>query len=625
MRRLVFCLALCLVLCLIALRAPAQTLNPQDVLQHLNQTIGWYRHVNSVDQSPTAPENLLLQDNVRESSKRVVQLAFTFARAEANALAKNSNPGANTSAAPSASRSLEQAVAQANDRISKLESEIETITQQIDKSAGRKRAILTSQRDTLSADLNLAKEFQAAVKNVVSFERGPNTPKGGSGLLAQINDLANSDSIPGVLNSAQKTNAPGAQALASQAFHPESAGIVTLVTKAVSLANARAEIDSLIAETAALLAEMDKLKLPFRSLLRASISQGDAIANASIAQTDPAQLDAARKQLDTLADRFKQAADVMTPLSEQGIVLQSSRSGLADWRSAIDRQYSSTLRYLGIRLGVLLVAIVFVLVLSEVWRRTIFRYVREPRRRRQFMLVRRFVITFGIVLVVALGFFTSISSVATFVGFITAGLALALQNVILSVVAYFFLIGRYGLRVGDRVTVSGVTGQVIDIGLVRFSVMEFAGAGVDIHSSGRVAVFANSIIFQAYALLKQAPGTEYIWHAVSTTLVPEVEHKSARERLTSGVESVYNDYKGIIESQHAAFEQSINMQMPAPKPVSRVLFTNAGYEIFIRYPAEIEHVSDIDERIVKRLIEETEREPQLKLAPGGAPRTVPAT
>lgn len=241
------------------------------------------------------------------------------------------------------------------------------------------------------------------------------------------------------------------------------------------------------------------------------------------------------------------------------------------------------------------------------------------------MLVRRFVITFAILLVVALGLFTSVSSIATFAGFITAGLAVALQNVILSVVAYFFLIGRYGLRVGDRVTVSGVTGQVIDIGLVRFSVMEFAGIGPDVHASGRVAVFANSIIFQAYALLKQAPGTEYMWHAALTTLSPEAEHQSALTRLTTAVESVYNDYREIIERQHAAFEKAINLQMTPPKPVSRVHITDAGYEIFIRYPVEIQHTSEIDEQILKRLGEEIERDPPLKLAPNGAPRIVQAT
>ena len=624
-RRLLTAAAVCgLGLCGAAPQAP-NSLGPQDVLQHLNQTIGWYQHVNGIDQSSTAPENILLQDNVRDTSNRVVQLAFAFARAEANVLAKNSSPSSDNSANPQPSRTLEQSIAESNERVTKLQSQIESLNQSIDKASGRKRETLISQRDTLAADLDLAKEFQAALKTFLSFGRGRNGKNGGGGLLAQINDLEASDSVPRAMNTAVKVSSTSAQALASQVFHPESAGIITLLTKATSLAGARGQIDSLIGETEALRDELDRLLSPLRSAFRNHINQGDALARAANAQTDPTQLDTTRNQLRELAATFKQISSVLTPLGEQSMVLRTSLAGLQDWRNALDRQYDSVIRYLAIRLGVLILAIVFLLVLSALWERAISRYVREPRRRRQFIVVRRFVITFAIVLVVALGFFTSVSSVATFAGFITAGLAVALQNVILSVVAYFFLIGRYGLRVGDRVTVSGVTGQVIEIGLVRFSIMEFAGSGGDVHASGRVAVFANSIIFQAYALLRQAPGTEYLWHAVSTTLAPEAEYESARARLTSAVESVYNEYRQVIEQQHAAFERSINVQLASPKPVSRIHFTDSGCEIFIRYPVEIRHATDIDEKVVKQLFEETEREPRLVLAPGGAPKILAAT
>ena len=60
------------------------------------------------------------------------------------------------------------------------------------------------------------------------------------------------------------------------------------------------------------------------------------------------------------------------------------------------------------------------------------------------------------------GLVSEVGSVATYVGFVTAGVAVALQNVILAVVAYFFLIGRYGVKVGDRITLAGVTGRVVD-------------------------------------------------------------------------------------------------------------------------------------------------------------------
>ena len=203
------------------------------------------------------------------------------------------------------------------------------------------------------------------------------------------------------------------------------------------------------------------------------------------------------------------------PLGQQGIVLQPVRAGLEEWRNALDRQYHYTLRFLFVRIGSLVAAILFLLLASALWQRAIFRYVHDPRRRRQFMVAKRIIVGLGMVLILALGFLSSFTSVVTALGFITAGLALALQNVILSVVAYFFLVGRYGLRAGDRVTVSGVTGQVMEVGLVRLFLMELSGTGNDLHPTGRVAAFANSIIFQPSALMKQAPGMDYVWHSAS--------------------------------------------------------------------------------------------------------------
>ena len=75
---------------------------------------------------------------------------------------------------------------------------------------------------------------------------------------------------------------------------------------------------------------------------------------------------------------------------------------------------------------------------SELWRRFIYRYVQDVRRRRQILILRRFVVYFLMGLVIILGFVSEFSSLATFAGFITAGLAVGLQTILLSVAAYFF-------------------------------------------------------------------------------------------------------------------------------------------------------------------------------------------
>src|SRR6185436_857261 len=161
------------------------------------------------------------------------------------------------------------------------------------------------------------------------------------------------------------------------------------------------------------------------------------------------------------------------------------------------------------------------------------------RRRKQFLLMRRVVVACIITAAVIMGWVNELGSLATYAGLLTAGLAVALQNVIVSIVAYFFLIGRYGLKVGDRVTISGVTGDIVEIGLVRLYLMEMTGAGDVVHPTGRIVGYSNSVIFQPSALFRQMPGADYVWHAATLILAPETDAQAAEARLMAAVNGVY--------------------------------------------------------------------------------------
>jgi small-conductance mechanosensitive channel len=235
--------------------------------------------------------------------------------------------------------------------------------------------------------------------------------------------------------------------------------------------------------------------------------------------------------------------------------------------------------------------------------------------------MRRVVIGFLIVIVLVLGFVSEFSSLATFAGFITAGIAVGLQAVLLSVAAYFFIIGRYGIRVGDRISVAGITGDVVDIGLVRLYLMELAGTGLDFYPTGRIVVFSNAVLFQTgVPLFKQIPGTEYAWHEVSVMISPNGDHKATQEKLMAAVNNVYEQYKEEIARQHAAIERRVDIQIEAPKPEARLQFVDTGLELLVRYPVELRKAPDIDEQMTRKVLQLVETDDALKAAITGTPK-----
>ncbi len=583
---------------------PPASIRSEDILNHLEDAIAWYRHLLGIDQ---ASDDLLVRQNVHDASLRALQSAFDFARAGEPLAAPETS--ANT-ARPG--QNLQQAISRAADRVANVKARIAGVDAAIAKSSGKKRADLQAQRKELAAELDLANTIQNSLQ-LLATSAGSSI---GGGLDAQIDELERTvpevrrDKPGGPPHGAQVSNANAAP----QPLRADSQGMIGLIGDFFSLRARRRQVDGMSKATDSYLAKIDKLRAPLLNEIRSTARRADEIA----AEEDPAaDSEARQRELAAMTDRFKQVSKAMVPLVEEARAAGSARGYLQESIGDLDEAWRKSAQYLALRIAAIVGAIFLILLLSEAWRRATFRYVSDLRRRRQFLTLRRIVVVCAVILVVMGGLVTEFGSLATYAGFVTAGVAVALQSPILSIVAYFFLIGRYGLRVGDRVTVSNVTGQVIEIGLVRFYLMEL---GPDMRSTGRVVVFSNSVIFQPSALYKQMPGVDYVWHRVTLTLASDSDAQLAESKLNAAADSVYQTYRDKVERQHRLMEQTLDVDISAPRPETRMRYTDAGLEFTVRYPAELKQAASTDDQLLRALYDAIENEPKLKFAPAGRPK-----
>jgi small-conductance mechanosensitive channel len=145
------------------------------------------------------------------------------------------------------------------------------------------------------------------------------------------------------------------------------------------------------------------------------------------------------------------------------------------------------------RLFVVLLIIVLLLTIGRLSRRFTLRHVHDPNRQRFISMSHQFLTLFAITVVLVFVLASDLKSVATYFGLLSAGLLLALENVILATLGSLLLVGKRGIRIGDRVQVSGISGDVIDMGLLQFQLRE-----VDLEKgryTGHIATFSNSLVF----------------------------------------------------------------------------------------------------------------------------------
>jgi small-conductance mechanosensitive channel len=604
--------------------APPPSLQPVAVIDHIKASIAWRRDVNSVEQIPALGNDVLLRESTRSSALKALQLAFEFGHAAATFL-DASAPSAGVDTAPQTPvRNFAQAVARATARIEALQNQINDIDARLATAKPAARDTLRAQRNTVQAEMNLATQIRDTVNTLATF-----SPAGGPRSLGtQVDELERS--VPEAARRPARAvdasaPAPAAAPAAAPApvpsFQPETTGIIGLTTELLTLLHNRGQLVAVIQTTDALSRSLQQTRAPLIEETRGIVRRSEELANIS-GDEDVKQLTSDQHAIQTLTARFKRLTAVMIPLGEQNIVLGGVRGNLAQAHESVNAQYSEAARYLLLRLGLLGIGIAAVMVVSSIWRRITFRYVRDVRRRTHFLTLRRVVVAVAVTIVIVLSFVSEFGSLATYAGLLTAGIAVALQNVILSVVAYFFLIGRYGVRAGDRVTISGVTGTVLDIGLVRIYLAELAGPGSELHPTGRVVVYSNSVIFQPAALFKQMPEADYVWHTMRLVLTPESDFHLAETRIKEAVGAVYQSYRQSIDQQHANFERAVDARIAQPQPDVRLQYSDAGLEVLVHYPARLKEASVADNQIAKALQEAVAGEPKLTLADAGMPRLV---
>ncbi len=599
----------------------AQTAPSQSslILGHLNQAISWYHRIAALDITSGQPSDSLYLENARSSAAQALQLAFQSASAQAILLEQQKKSPADANKAADASQpadqqqSITKALAGTAGRISEIQSQIAGLDDQIAKATSKRRQPLISQRDALQGELDLYKTIQDSLQRIAAVANNEST---GSGLSAQLAQLK--QSVPEVLASSKKqTQVPASQT--SKSMAADDAGLFGKTSILLSEMRDMHEIDQLMDETNRLSTTADKLETPLRDSLRNMLQQGRDIVNRPDT-SDPAETVATRHDFATLTTQFKQVADIAVPLRQEIIVLDQCHGELLEWRSSISAEYKRVLRSLLLRVGGVLLALAIVFGLGQLWRRATYRYIKDARRRRQLTLIRRFVIGFLMGLIMVGGFITEFSSLATFAGFLTAGIAVALQTIILSLAAYFFLVGRYGVRIGDRLTVSGVTGDVVEVGLVRLYLMELAGTGIDLYPTGRVVVFSNSVMFQAAPFFKQLPGTAYAWHELAVTLAPGTDYAKVEQKILDAVNSVFGTYEHSIERQHALVERILDTSVARPEPRAVLNLVPTGVELTVLFPVEILHAANIDDQVTRKLIEVVNSDAELKAAVTGSPQ-----
>jgi small-conductance mechanosensitive channel len=615
-----------------AARAAQTTImDEKDVLPYLERMISWRRTAVTLDTSPEIPRELVLKATLQQHSAQALNASFDFARAITGILpSPPKTPAAadDTQDKGDEASHLNRAISREQDEIDQLISGLKT------EQAGKRRA-------ALAGELKLAQEHLTLLKAVAETIGVRNVES--DSLPRKIDQLAGTvaevEGQPG-----STTSTPVVTSMPNAGGGPSS-GIVGLASKIYFFEQARSTVKALQNDTASLAADNTARVQVIRETVQNIMQQGRDMANPPSNNKDGAkpadkknetksvtaavQAVAAAVQsatstakpaapvipvtYDDLVTQMKNLSKVATSLSQTNKALKLCTEDLSDWSNLISVRVKALEGILIFRLCMLALAIVVAFGLSALASKATRRYVHDVRRREQIRVIRKIALTVIILFILFLGFFTDLNSLATFAGLVTAGVAFAMKDMILSVIAYFQFFSSSDIRTGDTITIAGVTGRITSIGMLRFYMMELERSDTGYLPTGRVVGFANNILFQPLPFFRQTPGTNFVWNEINVSLSPDIDHAVAYKKLNDILKEIYANHQGIIRTSEEALQKFAPFKLGVSEPQTHFKFTNLGVVFVIRYAVERDMAQTLHLQITNELIAAARKDPDLKI------------
>ncbi len=185
-------------------------------------------------------------------------------------------------------------------------------------------------------------------------------------------------------------------------------------------------------------------------------------------------------------------------------------------------------------------------------------------------------------LIVGSIWFRGFQSLTTYIAVVSAGLAIALQVPLVNLAGWVFIIWRKPFSVGDRVEIDGVKGDVVDLRIFMFTVMEI-GNWVDAEqSTGRVIHIPNGKVFRD-PIANYTESFGFIWNEIGVLVTFESDWETAKELLS---EIAVKHAEALSIAAENEIKKAANTKMIVMNKLTPIVYTavkDSGVMLTLRY------------------------------------------
>ncbi len=253
-----------------------------------------------------------------------------------------------------------------------------------------------------------------------------------------------------------------------------------------------------------------------------------------------------------------------------------------DFSQLIEQLKAIEAPYVWLYVGRFLVWSGFILVLAWLLRVTVNGTVRDNAARYRAKKVIKLV-SYLLIVLIAISVFTGqIQNLGLAIGLITAGIAFALQEVILGLAGWVAIFTTNIYKTGDRIEINGVKGDVIDIGVTKTTLMEMGEWISSDNYSGRIVQVNNAFVFKG-AVHNYSTDFPFVWDEINIPIRYNSEVATARKIITEVAEKYLSEYATYANQHWQKMVKKYLIEHANVEPSVTVKLTDNWIEFNLRY------------------------------------------
>ncbi len=212
------------------------------------------------------------------------------------------------------------------------------------------------------------------------------------------------------------------------------------------------------------------------------------------------------------------------------------------------------------------------------------------------------VVFFTLLLVIMFIWIDASGSFLTVIGLFSAGLALALKDILLNVAGWLYILFRQPFYIGDRIEISGIKGDVIDQNIFKFRVVEVGNWVQAEQSTGRIIHIPNYKIFTE-PLANYTLGFDYIWNELHVLIPFESNWKKAKKIMYDVLNEMTDDLSIDMQQQIKKTSRKYMVFFNSLTPIIYTDVTESGVRLTMRFICKPKQRRIMDEKIWEAILE----------------------